>query len=169
MSTAMQLAKLTPTQITTVELTVFDLVLAHLPENFFLVAVELEKNAGQWALQIFIDKSEAKISLQDCEMLSRLLDPLIDELPLPLNAYSLEVSSPGIFRPLKTAREFEFYNDRSVCFDPGDGQKHVTGKLIGFSNNVLQLELDGGKTQELDLTEQALVTLNPKLEDKTDD
>lgn len=169
MTTAMQTDKLTPAQIDTVQNTVFDLVLANLPADFFLVAVELEKNAGQWALQIFVDKSDAKISLQDCETLSRLLDPLIDNLTLPLNAFSLEVSSPGIFRPLKTPREFEFYNNRSVRLDPGEGQKHVTGKLIGTADNAIQIQLETGKVQEIGLDTQAVITLNPKLEDKTDD
>ncbi len=165
----MKATHFTSSQIKDLESQVFERVLALLPTDFFLVGVTLEKNAGHWALQIFVDKPDVRISLQDCETLSRHLDAEIDALKLPLEAFSLEVSSPGLFRPLKTPREFEFYRHREIRIDNGSGQKHLLGELVGHSECAIELKLPGGRLEAVVLTEQTVVTLNPKIEDSPHD
>lgn len=94
---------------------VLELALAHVPEQFFLLAVDFEKEAGTWFLRIYLEGRDHKISLDECADVSRTLDTPLDAFaPLKDMPYTLEVSSPGAFRPLTTAREFAFYQGRSV-------------------------------------------------------
>lgn len=105
--------KLSPEEIRAIELAVFSVVEKQLDAKFYLLAVDFEKEAGFWYLRIYVEGKQEAISLSDCEQISRALDPLLDELPeLQDYSYSLEVSSPGLFRPLKTEREFAFYQGR---------------------------------------------------------
>ena len=122
--------KLTAENTAWIEAAVFARVEPLLPSPFYLLAVAVEKEAAQWLLQVFIERqsqteasSGEAISLQDCEQVSRSLEGHWDaidaalqrELPMLADwSYNLEISSPGLFRPLKTAREFAFYKGRKV-------------------------------------------------------
>lgn len=102
--------QMTPEQATDIEAAVFSLVEKLLDPQFFLLDVAFEKESGYWYLRIYLEEKEGSISLSVCETFSRSIDALIDELPqLKDIPYYLEVSSPGLFRPLKRQREFDFY------------------------------------------------------------
>lgn len=106
---------LQPEQITVIQQTVFQVVEKNLAPEYFLVDVEFIKDLGYWALRIYVDLKQGAISLSECEAISRQIEPAIEALSVFGDmAYNLEVSSPGLFRPLKTMREFEFYQGEPI-------------------------------------------------------
>ena len=74
--------------------------------NFELVDVEYVKEAGTWYLRIYIDK-EGGININDCELVSRAFSEILDKEDPIEDAYILEVSSPGLGRPLKKDKDFQ--------------------------------------------------------------
>ena len=102
-----------------------------------LVDIEYLKEGGSWFLRIFIDKPEG-ITHDDCQAVSERVGQILDEKdPIP-QAYILEVSSPGIERPLKKPEDFERFHGHKVrasTFSPVNGQKEFIGELVGLENN----------------------------------
>lgn len=74
-------------------------------QNFELVDVEYVKEAGSWYLRAYIDK-EGGITVDDCEVISRAFSDKLDEEDFIEDSYILEVSSPGLGRPLKKEKDF---------------------------------------------------------------
>lgn len=107
--------------------------------------VEFVKEAGSRFLRVYIDK-EGGVSIQDCEALSRAMDPILDEAdPIP-ESYVFEVSSAGAERALKRPGDFERFLGRDVAvklYQPQDGSKQFVGKLIGYENGNVTIEQDG--------------------------
>ncbi len=126
-----------------------------------LVDVEYVREGGRWYLRIFIDKPGG-VTLDDCQAVSESLDPLLDEMdPIP-HSYHLEVSSPGIERPLKKPADFERFSGRRVqvtTFTPQDGQKKFTGRLEGLRNEMVVLTLDDGRERYIPLPQVASARL----------
>ena len=102
----------------------------------FLWDVEYVKEAGSWYLRLYIDK-EGGVSIDDCEAVSRVVDPMLDEAdPIP-DAYTFEVSSAGADRPLKKPEHFEAFLGAEVdvkFYKAIDGQKTRTGILAGYAD-----------------------------------
>ena len=73
--------------------------------NFELVDVEYVKEAGNWYLRVYVDK-EGGIAVDDCEVVSRALSDKLDVDDFIEDSYILEVSSPGLGRPLKKEKDF---------------------------------------------------------------
>ncbi|MGL4790862.1 MAG: ribosome maturation factor RimP, partial [Anaerotignaceae bacterium] len=73
--------------------------------NFELVDVEFIKEGQNWYLRIYVDK-DGGISIDDCELVSKAFEKIVDEKDPIEQAYILEVSSPGIDRPLKKEADF---------------------------------------------------------------
>ncbi len=96
-------------------------------------------------LRIYIDKAEG-IGITDCEQISRQVSALLDvEDPVPGN-YSLEVSSPGIPRPLFHARHYERYVGQEVhikLFKPVGGKRKYVGHIVSANEGTLVLNVDG--------------------------
>lgn len=109
-----------------------------------LVDVEFLKEAGRWYLRIYIDKPDG-VGLDDCQEVSREVERLLDEKdPIP-HAYILEVSSPGLERPLNKAGDYLRFAGRLTTittFAPVSGRKKITGRLKGLreSDVVIQVE-----------------------------
>ena len=74
--------------------------------NFELVDIEYVKEGSNWYLRVYIDKPGG-INVDDCELISRALSDKLDEEDFIDDAYILEVSSPGLGRPLKKDKDFE--------------------------------------------------------------
>ena len=74
-------------------------------QRFELVDVEYVKEAGNWYLRVYIDK-EGGITVDDCELISRAFSDLLDEADFIEDSYILEVSSPGLGRPLKKEKDY---------------------------------------------------------------
>lgn len=109
-----------------------------------LVDVEFVKEGQDWFLRIFIDK-ENGITLDDCELISRTIDGVLDQED-PINQpYHLEVSSPGIERPLKKTKDFLRYINSMVeikTFTPVAGKKKHRGKLINANEENITLLIE---------------------------
>lgn len=126
-----------------------------------LVDVEYVKEGGEWFLRIFIDKPYG-VTLDDCQAVSEEVDMLLDEAdPVP-HSYHLEVSSPGIERPLKKPADYERFQGRMVqvtTFTPQDGQKRFTGRLRGLRNQMVVLTMDNGTERLIPMPEVASARL----------
>lgn len=110
--------------------------------NYELVDVEYVKEGSTWYLRLYIDKPGG-ITLDDCKAMNDKMDVLLDEQdPIP-HAYTFEVCSPGLDRPLKTDRDFEKYKGELVevnLYRQLNGTKHYEGVLIGRENNIITIE-----------------------------
>ncbi len=87
-------------------------------QGFGLVLIELNIHAlgGKTGIELFIDKPKGGITIDDCAQINRKLGDLIDQQNLIENSYVLEVSSPGLDRPLKTVKDFFRMMGRNVRF-----------------------------------------------------
>ncbi|WP_427854595.1 ribosome maturation factor RimP [Desulfotomaculum copahuensis] len=110
-----------------------------------LVDVVYVKEGGNWYLRLFIDR-EGGVTLDDCQAMSEKLDRWLDEVdPVP-QSYHLEVSSPGLERPLKKPDDFRRFQGRMIqlsTFAPVEGRKKFTGLLVGAGEESVQLEIQG--------------------------
>ncbi|WP_366921676.1 ribosome maturation factor RimP [Metallumcola ferriviriculae] len=113
--------------------------------DYELVEVEYQKEGADWYLRVYIDHPEG-IVLDQCEKLSREISTILDkEDPIP-NSYILEVSSPGIERPLKKDEDFHRfagYRVSASTYTPIEGKKSFQGTLLGLEANVVAIQ-DGG-------------------------
>ena len=130
-------------------------------KNFEIVDIEYVKEAGEYYLRVYLDK-EGGISLSDCELVSRELSEILDQKDPIKDNYFLEVSSPGLDRPLKKDKDFERYKGRDVeikLYKPMNGSKKFEGELVGLTeDNNIKVIIDG---EEVDFTrkEVALIRL----------
>lgn len=131
------------------------------PRGFEIVDVEYVKEAGEYYLRIFLDK-EGGISLNDCEAVSRELSEVLDVKDPIKDNYFLEVSSPGLDRPLKKDKDFVRYQGRDVeikLYKPMNGSKQFEGELVGLTEeNNIKVTIDGNEV-EFSKKEVALVRL----------
>jgi ribosome maturation factor RimP len=126
--------------------------------------VDLEARVGRnGLLRVYIDQASG-IDINDCERVSRQLGAFLDvEEPLP-GSYTLEVSSPGLDRPLRTAAHFERFVDHRAKIRlarPLDGQKNFAGRLCGVESGDVLLDVDGRRWR-LPLAEIAAAHLVPE-------
>ena len=115
--------------------------------NFELVDVEFVKEGSSWYLRSYIDKPGG-ITIDDCEAVSRALSDLLDEHDFIDESYILEVSSPGLGRPLKKEKDFlrSIGSDVEVrLYRPLDGDKEYDGILKAFDDNSITLEQENGE------------------------
>ena len=130
-------------------------------KNFEIVDIEYVKEAGEYYLRVYLDK-EGGISLSDCEVVSRELSEILDKKDPIKENYFLEVSSPGLDRPLKKDKDFVRYAGRDVeikLYKPWNGSKQFEGELVGLTEeNNIRVIIDGN---EVDFTkkEVALIRL----------
>ena len=110
-------------------------------EGCTLWDVEYVREAGTWYLRVFIDK-DGGVSIDDCERVSRRLDPILDEEdPIP-DSYVFEVGSAGADRELKRPGDFEQFMGSEIevkLYRPVEGSKHYTGTLTGYDNGTVTL------------------------------
>ena len=130
-------------------------------EGCSLWDVEYVREAGSWYLRIYIDKVGG-VDIEDCERISRRLDPVLDEAdPIP-DSYVFEVGSAGIERELKRPGDFEAFLGSDVevrLYQPLNGQKSFVGTLVGYDNGTTTIEI-GGKTLSFNKTQTAQVRLH---------
>lgn len=116
--------------------------------GYELVDVSFEKDGGGMNLVFTIDNDNGA-TIDDCELVSKKLDPLLDELnPTDDKPYTLVVSSPGLDRPLKTDRDLKrnLGNEVEVSlFAKIDGQKLFKGVLKAFDEKTVTLQTESGE------------------------
>lgn len=121
--------------------------------GYEVVDIEFRPHPTDGLLRIYIDK-EGGIQLEDCEQVSRQVSGVLDvEDPIP-GQFNLEVSSPGLDRPLRKKVDFERFTGETVkiklTVPTLEGQRNFTGKLLGLQKDDVLLEMDG-QTYELPL------------------
>ena len=127
--------------------------------GYELVDVSLDKEDSGKYLRLYIDKPEG-ITLDDCERYHRAIQPQLEDYDYDF----LEVSSPGIDRPLKKDRDFERALGLEVelkLFRAVDGQKEFTGELVGYDKETVTLLIAG---QERSFARKAAALIKPIVE-----
>jgi ribosome maturation factor RimP len=130
-------------------------------EGCTLWDVEYVREAGSWYLRVFLDK-DGGLSIDDCERISRRLDPILDEEdPIP-DSYVFEVGSAGAERELKRPGDFQQFLGSEVevrLYQPLNGSKSFVGALKDYENGDVTLET-GGRDMRFEKNRIALVRLH---------
>ena len=121
--------------------------------------VEYVREAGTWYLRVFIDK-EGGVGIDDCERISRRLDPMLDEAdPIP-DSYVFEVGSAGAERELRRPSDFEQFMGSEVeikLYQPLNGSKSFVGSLADYADGAVTI-LSGGR--ELTFSKQQIAKVH---------
>ncbi len=128
--------------------------------GFELVDVEYVKEAGCWYLRGYIDKPGG-ITVNDCEAVSRVFSDRLDEDDFIEDSYIMEISSPGLDRPLKKDKDFARSMGKAVeirTYRPIDRQKEFSGVLTAYDDNSVTID-DDGNLRTFDRKETALIRL----------
>lgn len=129
--------------------------------NFELVDVEYVKEGGNWYLRAYIDK-EGGITVDDCEIVSRALGDLLDKEDFIEEAYILEVSSPGLGRPLKKEKDFARSMGEEVevrTYRAINKSKEFIGLLKAYDKESVTLQLDEENEMTISRSDIALIRL----------
>jgi ribosome maturation factor RimP len=116
--------------------------------GYELADVELKRERGGYLVRLYVDR-EGGIGLADLQSVSEEVSAILDaEDPVPAS-YTLEVSSPGLDRPLKTEADYRRFLGRLArlsSYEPVEGRRHWTGRLTSFEDGVvgITLEKEGG-------------------------
>ncbi|MBI5186134.1 MAG: ribosome maturation factor RimP [Nitrospinae bacterium] len=113
-------------------------------EGMELVEVEYRREGRGWVIRIFIDK-EGGITIEDCSLISREAGPILDVEDLIPHHYTLEVSSPGLDRPLKKLSDYQRFQGKLArinTFAPLGGRKKYLGRILGVEGESVLLHIE---------------------------
>ncbi|GIX16430.1 MAG: ribosome maturation factor RimP [Rhodothalassiaceae bacterium] len=120
--------------------------------GFRLVRILLMGGAGRVKLQVMAERAEGGLSVDDCVLISRELDPVLDVADPIAESYVLEVSSPGIDRPLTRVGDFARFAGERAAVEvdaPVDGRRRVRGRLVGREGEELLIAGEAGELTRL--------------------
>ena len=123
--------------------------------------MEYVREAGLWYLRAYIDK-EGGITVDDCEVVSRELGDWLDKEDFIADSYILEVSSPGLGRPLKKEKDFARSLGKAVevrLYRPINRQKEFTGALKAYDADTVTLSMEDESELVLEKSDIALIRL----------
>jgi len=131
-----------------------------------LVEIEYKREGRQMILRIFIDK-EGGVTLDDCAAVSKEFSALLDVEDIVPGKFTLEVSSPGLDRPLKTLSDYVRYTGKlvkiktfaAIADDAGNLRKTFLGKLLGMEGDVILLKLQDGQSASIPFSAVAKANL----------
>ena len=129
--------------------------------NFELVDVEYVKEGSNYYLRIYADK-EGGINIDDCVTISRALEAKLDEEDFIPDAYILEVSSPGLGRPLKKEKDFARSIGKDVeikLYKALNKEKEFVGVLTAYDPETITITLDDESTMVFNRSDVALIRL----------
>lgn len=115
--------------------------------GFELVEVELGGHGSRMVLRLFVDR-DGGVTLDDCALVSQLVGPVLDLHDWITGSYTLEVSSPGIDRPVRKARDFERFAGERIAVQtvrPIDGRRQFKGALEGHRAGIVAINCDGAR------------------------
>jgi ribosome maturation factor RimP len=113
--------------------------------GYELVDVEYVSSYGRWILRLFVDK-EGGVTIGDCARITEELGDLIDVKEFIRHEYNLEVSSPGLDRPLRKEKDLSLALGKKIkvrMAAPLEGRRNFTGILLRYEEGILSLEVDG--------------------------
>ena len=129
--------------------------------EFELVDVEYVKEAGTWYLRAYIDK-EGGIAVDDCEVISRRLSDWLDKEDFIDDSYILEVSSPGLGRPLKKEKDYQRSIGKLIdikLYRAEDKQKEFTGVLKAYDEKTVTLAFEKDEEKTFERANLAMIRL----------
>jgi ribosome maturation factor RimP len=103
-----------------------------------LVLVECLKMKTRWLVRIYMDREEGGVTVDDCALISHQLGDLLDVHDVPPGSYTLEVSSPGLDRPLHRDKDFLKYRGARINLRLDgkiDGRRHFRGELVDYEDD----------------------------------
>lgn len=130
-------------------------------QGFELVDVEYVKEGGTMYLRAYIDKPGG-IAVNDCETVSRALSDLLDKEDYIADSYILEVSSPGLGRPLKKEKDFKRSVGKAVeirLYRAVDRKKEFEGILTAYDDQSVTIEQEDGMEASFERAAIALIRL----------
>ena len=137
-----------------------ELVTPIIEENHFeLVDVEYVREGANWYLRVYADK-EGGINIDDCVLISRALEEKLDAEDFISDAYILEVSSPGLGRPLKKEKDFKRSLGEEVeirTYRAIDRQKEFVGLLKAYDDSTVTITYEDDTEQTFDRKDIALI------------
>lgn len=131
-----------------------------------MVNLEFTHEHGQWVLRFFLDK-KGGITLDDCARMSDRMGAILDAADIVRQSYSLEVSSPGVYRPLRKEADYLRFKGERVevsLYAPINGRRHIKGKIASLEGGVLVVEEAPGTQFSLPLADVAKANLDPDIE-----
>ena len=129
--------------------------------GYELVDVEFVKEGNRYFLRIFIDKPGG-VNLDDCQKMSQLVGKKLDEVDPIDVSYYLEVSSPGLDRPLKTDKDLKRNLGKEIevkLYEQLEGKKFLEGVLEKFTEDEIILKVDEDKVINISRNKIALIKL----------
>jgi ribosome maturation factor RimP len=130
-----------------------------LPLGVEVVDVEIRRGAGRWTVRLDIDRPGARgVTLDDCQAVSRALESAMEDNDPIDHSYTLEVSSPGLDRPIRTAEDVRRNTGRAVVvetLEPVDGRRRFKGTLMGLAGDELLIRDDEEREVRVPLAEVA--------------
>ncbi len=119
-------------------------------QGLTIYEVEYKKEGSDNVLRVILDTlpedTEKSVGINDCELVSRALGDELDRCDIVSGAYMLEVTSPGLDRPLKKAEDFERFKGKKIdigLYKAQDGSKIISGELVSFENDKIMFVKDG--------------------------
>ena len=129
--------------------------------NYELVDVEFVREGSNWFLRAYVDK-EGGFSVNDCEKVSREFSDLLDEEDFIEESYILEISSPGLGRPLKKDKDFARSIGEEVelkLYKAVENQKEFSGTLEAYDDLTVTIGFEGDVKTSFDRKNIALIRL----------
>ena len=123
-------------------------------EGLSVVDIEYRRERSGWVLRVLIDRQEG-ITLDDCARVSREFGQLLDVEDIIPTSYRLEVSSPGLDRPLKKEEDFVKYSGRRVRIKTKDqvsGRRNFKGALLDCTEGKIMVKVDGSEVFAIPLS-----------------
>jgi ribosome maturation factor RimP len=118
-------------------------------ERMELVDIEYRRESRGWVLRLYLDK-EGGLTLDDCTRISQEVGRTLDVEDVIETPYTLEVSSPGLTRRLKTEKDFMKYRGSLIkvkTVGPIENRRQFKGKLLGVSEKGIEIEIESGVIQ----------------------
>ena len=129
--------------------------------NFELVDVEFVKEGSDWYLRVYIDK-DGGITVDDCELISRAFNEILDREDYFSEQYIFEVSSPGLMRPLKKEKDYKRSVGKLIdikLYKPVDKCKEFTGVLDSYDKDTVTIKMDDDTQKTFDRSNLAMIRL----------
>lgn len=127
--------------------------------NFELVDVEYVKEGSDWYLRVYIDK-EGGITVDDCEVISRAFNEILDREDYISDQYIFEVSSPGLLRPLKKEKDYKRSIGKLIdikLYKAVNQQKEYTGVLKAYDETTVTLIMDNEEEKIFERANLAMI------------
>jgi ribosome maturation factor RimP len=114
-------------------------------QGYELVDLEYQRESRGWVLRIYLDR-EGGITLDDCTGVSHEVGAVLEVKDVIPNSYVLEVSSPGLTRPLKKPEDFNRFRNQLVkikLYQPLNGRRNFKGTVLGLEGETVRVEVEG--------------------------